>query len=529
QLGQPILVGGDESDFKVEVEGASLVGGMPAASALTPPSEFIDLAAPFLAAAAAQVASSSSSASTKSVALPGVTVALDEAALVDLSEVDRVRFHGFPMPGGLGEVTLELERIALPIASDAVVEVDGVAIPGGPAALVSDLSTWRGTAVEIPGSTAFLSFTPSTGPLGYIKLPYGENSTIHIASAEPATASSPATSRLIHEADLASLPASARPALCGGELSVPGQTPTLDLSTLGVQTPETGGLDLAGPPPTAGVATVANCRLAIETDYQFYQKFGSSSDLTDYVTGMIAAISDQYFEDAQTTLSIAYLGIHTSSSDGWSTPDGPGTTSAMLNEFRGAWTGSGSWPVSADLAHFLSGANLGGGIAYLDVLCNQSFGFGVSANLGGNINWSTWTGTAGSFTWDFVVVAHELGHNFGASHTHEYCPALDSCYTGSCVSSTSCSQGTIMSYCHSCGGMDNIDLHFHPVIADIIRSEVDSSCLGDAQMQMGEELRYRLRFDPRSGTGAKSTTLRFDHDAPNAPDPFEITLTGTAQ
>jgi hypothetical protein len=38
--------------------------------------------------------------------------------------------------------------------------------------------------------------------------------------------------------------------------------------------------------------------------------------------------------------------------------------------------------------------------------------------------------------------------------------------------------GTIMSYCHTCGGMDNIDLVFHPNCANIMRQNVDSSCLG---------------------------------------------------
>ena len=145
------------------------------------------------------------------------------------------------------------------------------------------------------------------------------------------------------------------------------------------------------------------------------------------MTSLIGAISAQYFEDVQTTLSIAYLGIHTGSNDGWTSQDSGGNAGDLLNEFRAAW--GSSWPATADLAHFISGASLGGGVAYVDVLCSPGFGFGVSGNISGNIDWGTWTGAAAGFTWDFMVVAHELGHNFGSQHTQDACPPLDRCYS----------------------------------------------------------------------------------------------------
>ena len=532
ELGEPTLSGANETDFSLEVESASLESGTRAAARLTAPSEFIDLGAPFLLSG--PNATSLNASGLKQIARPGRSVTLDEAALLDLSLVDRVRFHGFPMPNGLGEVTLELERIELPIATDAILSVDGVVVPGGPRTLITDLSTWRGTAVELPGSQAFIAFSAEAGPRGFIKLAEEGGEMIHIASESHATSTSAATCRLIGESDLSSLVAAERPS-CKGVAVVPGTTHDNDLVAMGFLEPSdlAAGIPLnptIASTPGTSATTVANCRLAIETDFQFYDKFNSESDLTTYVTSLIAAISDQYFEDVQTTLSIAYLGVHTSSNDGWTTPDAPGSTGEMLAEFKSAWSdGTNTWPADADLAHFLSGASLGGGIAYLGVLCNQNFGFGVSANLRANINWQTWTGNSSPIAWDFIVIAHELGHNFNAQHTHELCPPLDSCSTGTCVTNSTCGQGTIMSYCHTCaGGTSNIDLHFHPVLADMMREEVNGSCLGDALMQSGDEIRYRLRFDPRSGVGAKAATLSFDHSAPNAPSPFNITLNGTS-
>ena len=111
---------------------------------------------------------------------------------------------------------------------------------------------------------------------------------------------------------------------------------------------------------------------------------------------------------------------------------------------------------------------------------------------------------------------------------HDYCPPLDHCYAN-CDSTTNCPRGTIMSYCHSCGGMSNIDLEFHPFIADRMRSNVASSCLDSASLPGGTAVTFELSFDPTSGTGAKAATLSFTHDSSELPSPFTLQLTGNAQ
>src|SRR5207247_2854493 len=131
-----------------------------------------------------------------------------------------------------------------------------------------------------------------------------------------------------------------------------------------------------------------------------------------------------------------------------------------------------------------------GGVAYVDVLCNDTYGFGVSQVFGD----STPAGT-----WDLLVVAHELGHNFGSVHSHCYNPPLDhgynqepGCYSGPVVAS----HGTIMSYCHLlAGGMNNIDFVFGDVVSGVIRDAVaNATCLaavtgrcGDGVVDAGEE------------------------------------------
>ncbi len=497
-LGAPRLTGQHPNDFAVEIESAPLPPP-------TDPSADGFVLAPDL----------ESPLSPARASLGGpAALELDPRALAQLELLPRATLHGFPLPGQ-GERTLELRRLPPPFAPGAVLAVDGVRVPGGPRALLGDLSLWSGTVLEIEGSRVFLALS-SAGAQGFVELPGSGDRLLHLFPAsEPIPAGAPPVSRWLSEWELAALVPVERPPLCAAALEVPGSS----------------GLPSA--PPTAGASgpeslTAADCAVAVETDWQLYQKFGSVPGVTNYVTQMFAAISDRYLTDVQTTLSIAYLGIYSSAGDPWTSQDSGGDASALLSEFRSAWNASG-WPAPADLAHFVSGASLGGGVAYVNVLCNQSFGYGVSGNISGAINWGSWTGQPGALTWDFVVVAHELGHNFGANHTHSYCPPLDKCYTN-CQSGTVCSQGTLMSYCHTCpGGMNNIDLYFHPVVANVMRTAVNSSCLGLSVLAGGDYVQYLVRFNPLTASGTRNANLDFPHDAANQPTPFRVRLTGDAQ
>jgi hypothetical protein len=491
QLAAPHLTGTNTGDFDVTVESAPLV---PAADVTTADDPALAVVSPL------QMMPASSGL--------GVALAFDPDRANELAPMSKASLYGFPLPGE-GDVTLQLQRIPLPISDDAVLRVDGADVAGGLKPLVSDLSLWTGNVLEVPGSRVFLALS-NTGPQGFIELPNQSDRLVQLAHGASGEL------RAVRSDSLAAMGFSPPPFYCVDAPLVPG-------APVGAQQlPTTSG------EPGIGALNPSDCRVAIETDYQLYQRFGSTNGLTNYVTKLIGAISAQYFEDVQATISIAYLGVYTTAGDPWTSQDSGGNASALLSEFRTAWAPS-SWPVSANLAHFISGASLGGGVAYVGVLCNQSFGFGVSGNVTGNINWGTWNGQPANFTWDFVVVAHEMGHNFGSSHTHDYCPPLDQCYSN-CTGTTVCSQGTIMSYCHTCGsGMSNIQLHFHSHTANIMRQSVNSSCLGLSALLGGDHVQYRVTFDPHSATGQRDAVLEFQHDAANAPTPFRVRLRGTAQ
>src|SRR6185436_15623143 len=155
---------------------------------------------------------------------------------------------------------------------------------------------------------------------------------------------------------------------------------------------------------------------------------------------------------------------------------------------------------SRTITHMMSGKGLGGGIAWIGVLCSGAFPTGAAASCPGlgseSVNWGGAYGFTASLSgtfninsptvmWDIVAVAHEIGHNFNSPHTHCYntlsagASPIDQCYSGESVGASACysggtslpgpaglGSGTIMSYCHLLGGgFSNIILNFgtgHP-------------------------------------------------------------------
>jgi hypothetical protein len=149
----------------------------------------------------------------------------------------------------------------------------------------------------------------------------------------------------------------------------------------------------------------------------------------------------------------------------------------MLVALKNVWLSNGSG-ISRDLVHLLTKrTNTGtGGIAWLDALCDNNWGYGFSEVN----NDTTFSFPNPAYTWNLAVVTHEIGHNIGARHTFwcgwvtdpslgfnppggsgavSNCVAVD----GSCPNNPSPQVGTIMSYCHTVSG-GSVMLEFHDVV-----------------------------------------------------------------
>jgi hypothetical protein len=394
-----------------------------------------------------------------------VELALAPGALARLDGSEHVVLLRAPLPNGA--VDLEVTRVDV-AARRFGFQLDGAALED-PTRDVS-LSIWTGHVRGAPQDEVALSFS-SVGCRGWIRR---GAELFHLASGPGADGDWNAP-QIVMTSEAALIAAGApRPPLCASNsVTAP---PSQGAATPGVK--PTASSTSSG--PLALSAPLLEGRVAIETDYQLNQVFGGNlAAQTAYLTTLLTWVSYRYEEQIQTVLTYPYVALYTTSSDPWSTPDWGGNSVDMLFEFQAAW--ANNIPTNAHLGAFISGASLGGGVAWLPGLCNPPYNFSVSGNIGGGV---TFPVSVNSGNWDFMVIAHELGHNFGAPHTHDYCPTpADTCapngYYGACQTSNSCtSSGTLMSYCHLCpGGMNNITTYFHPLSVADMRTWAETTCL----------------------------------------------------
>jgi cysteine-rich repeat protein len=225
--------------------------------------------------------------------------------------------------------------------------------------------------------------------------------------------------------------------------------------------------------------------VAIDSDQEFRARFASDAAALGYVANLAAAVSTIYERDTGVRIFFSSVRL-------WNTTDpwAATTTATALPEVRQYWN-TNEASVARDVVHFLSGKDLGGGIAYMNALCNTASGYAVS-EVNGSFN--VFDPAA---TWDVDVVAHELGHNLGTQHTHCYSPPIDTCYGAEpgCFAGPASlppGGGTIMSYCHTLpGGMRNITLAFGPTVSAVIRAGAErASCVenpcGNGRIDPGE-------------------------------------------
>ncbi len=224
-----------------------------------------------------------------------------------------------------------------------------------------------------------------------------------------------------------------------------------------------------------------------ETDHQMYLDFnGNINSLVNFVYGVFNQVATVY-QNESLPIKISGIGY-------WQNADpyiNDTDSYDILMKF-GYNTQDG---FGGDLAHLIStGHNQAlGGIAWINVLCTPY----NSQDYSGRFAFSNIEDTYipyPTYSWTVMVIAHEMGHNFGSYHTHAcHWPTspgivgpIDTCvvtaensyyYYGcvpiypqnGCVRSR---MGTVMSYCHFCinfGGGISMVAGFGPLPGDTVR------------------------------------------------------------
>jgi hypothetical protein len=218
-------------------------------------------------------------------------------------------------------------------------------------------------------------------------------------------------------------------------------------------------------------ATVA-AEMAIECDFEMYEHFGSNEQtVIDWVAARMGAITTVYENELGCALQITNLNIF-KVADPYPTV---GSIGPLLDAFTGYWA-TNKTSVKRTLAHLFSrqafeNPNYSSGLAWLNVLCNKNIGYAVTR---------VW-GSEQFPTIDDGVIAHEIGHNFGSSHTHncdQWGIAIDSCVGAESSTGVLCYEGskkvkgTIMSYC------DQRSFSFGSRVQQFLLSQIEATeCL----------------------------------------------------
>lgn len=218
-----------------------------------------------------------------------------------------------------------------------------------------------------------------------------------------------------------------------------------------------------------------NCvQVYVECDFKSYQDNGNSIPNTEEWVAELWNEVITLYENEDIPVEVSDILVYTSAAD--DPFDLLNTTGAVLTAFQ---VHIASISYNGRLAHLLSTRTLGGGIAYVDVICSTQYQVAFSASL------STSIVPVPTFSWSVECVTHEMGHNMGSPHTHACAwngnnTAIDGCgpaagYNEGCTAPLPAS-GTIMSYCHLVSGVGiNFNNGFGTQPGNLIRNRYNNA------------------------------------------------------
>ncbi len=426
--------------------------------------------------------------------------------LLQVRPEETVKIDDWPLAPELrGRVALTRHEIYAPDAKIFV--IDG---PGKREIPRSKLAFFWGTAEDDPEARVFVALDPDTGALdGFTQTREGLHEIHPLKKAIGEKAARGSRQHVVAEPAVF-LGEGEKPPFNCDQNSVP-----LDFLAEGLASAQEPAVE---PLFAAAITSLHTIIIGVDTDNELMlNKFGNNTTAANnYIASLIAAMSAIYERDLLVRLvqGTTYLRVSTTPDPYVSNASG-NADSSKLNEFSNYWnTNYGT--VDRGLAMMLSGKQTNGGasgIAWVGSLCSKSTGYSFSQVYV--------SGTAPS-SGDILVVAHEIGHNFGSPHTHCYSTPVDFCYnaqsgcysgTKSCPAATTMNgvtsvTGTLMSYCHLSGlaGCTSKAV-FHPRSVELLNPLVQSRvgvCINPAGISTAPTITL---IRPNSGSTAGGTAV----------------------
>lgn len=407
--------------------------------------------------------------SAAQIVAAGQSVVLEQSVVpFDLLDpLSEARISAFPLPGRTA-VDLELEKFT--VFDDRTQFVESAAA-GDVAIPTPTISFWRGVVSGDSNSIAFLALTPQGIDNGYVRT---GDQTFFLASDAATLGGVPVTRHHLSTSQV--LPVANSP-FCHID-----QVPQPIVEEITAQ--EGTGTPAAPTEYLIDVALVGTLSFFNLTYWDSecactVDPWTTAGGAAEYMATLVAASNVICERDLSAKLYLSYCRVWTSSDPFTEVDDNE------LDDFENWWESnmSGSYQVISKITNSYSG-----GIAWVDGVCSRPYSVcGVDGYFPRPLD------TYDSGNWDVIVTAHEWGHTLGSPHTHCYDPPIDKCYgcdgcnvpagqlsctscPGSCYEGPSiCDIGTIMSYCHLCGGIDDINLNFGTRVEDHIRNNLSAS------------------------------------------------------
>jgi hypothetical protein len=163
--------------------------------------------------------------------------------------------------------------------------------------------------------------------------------------------------------------------------------------------------------PAQTLGATSRLQVSAIADSLLRQRFGSEADTRSEILIRMNNVDGIYSSQIGVEIQMPTIDVRDPAQD----PFSPTTVPASLLDELAQLRRNSAALRSAGLTHLFTGRNLDGttvGIAYIDTLCSQKFGAGL-----------TEVRDRSTFL-DSLITAHEIGHNFGAVHDGEgTCPS----------------------------------------------------------------------------------------------------------